>query len=201
MRPVGVAVALLLAACGGETPQPIEVTEAEPVTIPRPARPALAPLDTIYADSGLYVDPSLRLDSLRADSLRRDSLRRDSLVRGAAARPDFRTFWPAFVEAVRQGPAAVAARTAFSASLTREEFDAMVYEHAFGADPFRAGVLALTARDFERDGTAREARVVVGYGADGEIVPQDEAETESSVGLRFEVVDGAYRLVRVAFAG
>lgn len=193
--------ALALGACGGDRPQGVEVTEAPPESElrARPGRPA--PLDTVYADSGLFVDPRLRPDSLRADSLRRDSLRADSLRQAQAARPDFRPFWPDFVRAVRTGPEAVAALTVFSERLPRDAFDATLYPAAFEVEAFRAGLLDLTARDFRREGTRRVVTVTVGYDAAGAVVPEDEAVTESAVILTFDVVDSAYRLVRIDLAG
>ena len=69
-------------------------------------------------------------------------------------------------------------------------------------DPaFRDGVLALTPRDFRRAATSRTATVIVGYDADGTVVPQEEAETESSLTLRFDVLEGEYRLVGLEVAG
>ncbi len=202
MRRLALVLVLLAVAagCGDGQPRGVEVTEADDDVFAGPSRPSLA-LDTVYADSGLYADPRLRPDSLRADSLRRDSLRQDSLRRAEVARPDFRTFWPTFQSAVRRDRAAVAALAAFSDGFTRADFDAMLYEAAFGGGPFRDGVLALTARDFRRDGTRRQSAVVVGYDAEGQIVPQDEALTESAAVLTFDVVGGAYRLVGVELAG
>ena len=198
-------LAVLLVGCGGDKPRGVEVTEAtDDARIATRSRPSQA-LDTTYADSGLFVDP--RLDSLRLDSLRADSLRRDSLRRGAEAGPaapsvpaaDFTAFWPRFKAAVRAGLEPTMALAQFSPDFPREDFGT-TFEAAFG-DPFRSRVLALTPRDFRRDGTAREAMMTVGYDAEGEIVPQDEAETESAVIVRFDVVDGAYRLVSVQLAG
>ncbi len=193
--------ALAVGACGGDRPQGVEVTEAPPESElrARPGRPA--PLDTVYADSGLFVDPSLRPDSLRRDSLRRDSLRADSVRQARAARPDFRPFWPGFLRAVRSGPDAVAALTAFSDVLPRDAFDDALYPAVFSDGPFRDGLLGLTARDFRRDGTRRAVTVTVGYDADGRVVREDEAVTESAAVLTFDVVDGAYRLVRIDLAG
>lgn len=200
MRRAALALALLVAGCGGGDRQSVVVTEAD-APAPRAQRAGLSPLDTVYADSGLFVDPSLRLDSLRADSLRRDSVRLDSLTRATPAAPDFRRFWPRFQSAVRRDRAAVAALAAFSGTMTRDEFDEIYYDAAFRDGPFREKVLALTPRDFERDGTARRVWIVVGFDVDGEIVPEDEADTESGLELRFDVVDGAYRLVGLALAG
>ena len=192
--------ALAASACGGDRPQGVQITEAPPEseTGARPRRPA--PLDTVYADSGLFVDPRLRPDSLRADSLRRDSLRQDSLAR-AAARPDFRTFWPRFRRAVEVSRDSVAARTAFSDALPRAAFDSLLYDAAFADSLVRPRILALTARDFRRDGLRRDVTVTVGFDADGRSVPEDEAVTESAVVLTFDVVGGAYRLVRIQRAG
>ncbi len=192
-----IALAVALGAgCGGESPKGVQVTEAPPESELRPSVRRPAPLDTVYADSGPFVDPRLRPDSLRLDSLRRDSLARDS-VRRAVAAPDFRVAWPAFVAAIRRDRAAVRALAAFSDRLPEADFPAL-YDAALGPGPFRDGVLALTARDFRRAGTARQATVTVGYGADGHVVPEDEAVTESTATLRFDVVDGAYRLVGLA---
>ena len=201
-RPLALAV-LVVAGCGGDRPQGVTVTEAEDPAGGPAARPSLA-FDTVYTDSGAFTDPSLQPDSLRADSLRRDSLRADALrrdsLRRAARGPDFRTFWAAFQDAVRQDEPAVRALASYSDRLDQEAFEGL-YEAAFVGEPFRSRVLALTPRDFARDGAAREVTVIVGYDAGGNVVPQDEAETEASLTLRFEVVEGTYRLVRVAPAG
>ena len=191
--------ALAAGACGGDRPQGVEITEAPPESEVRPGRRP-APLDTVYADSGLFADPRLRPDSLRADSLRRDSLRQDSIAR-VPARPDFRAFWPRFRRSVQAGRDSVAARTAFSDALPRAAFDSLLYDAAFADSLVRPRVLALTARDFRRAGTRREVTVTVGFDAEGRPVREDEAVTESAVVLTFDVVDGAYRLVRVRPAG
>ena len=107
-----------------------------------PRRPA--PLDTVYADSGLYADPAL------------DSLVAADTVEAPAAPPDFRVFWPRFRDAVRAGE--VAALAAPGGAAAFEARGPVVF-----VEPFRAGVLALGARDFRRAGTAREASVTVGY--------------------------------------
>ncbi|MAQ92298.1 MAG: hypothetical protein CMM84_02025 [Rhodothermaceae bacterium] len=201
-RALLVLAALLLGGCGGDKPQGIEVTEAPADSELLPGARRGAPLDTVYADSGLFSDPRLHPDSLRADSLRRDSLARDSALQAAAApvAPDFRTAFPAFLAAVREGRSAVRARTAFSDALPEADFP-MLYDAAFGEGPFRDGILALTARDFRREGTARVATVTVGYDGDGNVVREDEALTESAVILTFDVVEGTYRLVRIDLAG
>lgn len=185
MRPLALAVAAVLAACGGDR-EGVAVTEAEPVGRVAPLPPGrTAPLDTVYADSGLYADP--RLDSLLADS----AARADALEPADAA-PDFRRFWPRFQRALRTSPDSVEA-------LARLRPGSAPVEAVEG--PFLDRALALTARDFRRDGTVRDVQIRVGYDPDGRVVPEDEAATESSVTLRFEVVDGAYRLVRVDMAG
>ncbi len=197
-RPLGaLALALVLGACGGETPRGVEVTEAGDSALPPPGPRRAAAVDTVYADSGLWAGPDRqRLDSVRQDSLRRDSLRRDPAAPSApeTPAPDFRAFWPRFRDAARAGPPSAAALAAFSDTMPREAFDRALAVAL--AEPFRDGVLALTPRDFRRDGTAREATVVVGYDADGRVVAQDEAVAEAIVTLRFDVAGGAYRLVR-----
>lgn len=182
MRPGLVLALVALAACGGER-EGVAVTEAAPVGTPAPAPPRLdAPLDTIFPDSGLFADPSL--DSLAADTLDADSL--------AASAPDFRAFWPRFRDALDAGAVGrLAALGEGSAPL-----DALTADSVF-----RERALALTARDFRRDGTSRDVWVRVGFDADGNVVPEDEAVTESGLRLRFEVVDGEYRLVRLDAAG
>ena len=195
-RPLGALVlALALGACGGETPRGVEVTESTESALPPPGPRRSAAFDTVYADSGLWAGAldRQRLDGSGRDSLRQDSARQDPPEPPADAAPDFRTFWPRFRDAARAGRAPAAALASFSEAMSRDAFD-RAFEVALG-DPFRDGVLALTPRDFRRAGTAREAAVTVGYDAGGRVVPQDEAVTEARATLRFDVVDGAYRLV------
>lgn len=194
LRPARVlTAAVVLAACGSDA-EGIAVTEAEPGALRAPQPGALgpggadtlgrpAPLDTVYADSGLYEDPSL--DSLRADSVRREA---------APTPPDFRAFWPRFRDAVEDDAVASLAGRGGVEALGR--VGPVVF-----AEPFRERVRALTARDFRREGTAREATVRVGYDRAGRVVPEDEAAREASATLRFDVVDGAYRLVDLRTAG
>jgi hypothetical protein len=201
MRTVALAVALgvlALSACGSE-PQGVTVTEAPPdeALAPRAPRPSAA-FDTVYADSGLFADPAR--DSLAADSLAPDSLTADSAASAPAA-PDFRAFWPRFQTALQTGrPEVETLALLGEGGLPRARFES-VWERALADGPFRDGVLALTARDFRRVGPAREASVVVGYDAGGRIVRQDEAVRDSTLVLRFEPVEGAYRLVRLAVTG
>lgn len=192
MRRPALLLALLLAACGSDA-EGVAITEAEPdgaLTAPRPRAVGpdtfSAPLDTVYADSGLYVDPSLRgLDSLDADTVAVDTV---------AAPPDFRAFWPRFREAVLVEDAAT-----LVAPGGAEAFEAS--SPVVLAAPFRERVLALTARDFRRDGTAREATVRVGYDRAGRVVAEDEAVREAAATLRFDLVDGAYRLTDLRVVG
>ena len=197
MRPLAVALGLALAAalgaCGDERPRGVEVTEAADAPLPPAAPRRSAAFDTVYADPALFADP--RADSLRPDPLRRDSARAEALAPEPAA-PDFRGVWPRFLDAARAGRQRAAALADFSPAMPQAAFEA-AYAAALD-EPFRAGVLALTPRDFRRDGTAREATVVVGYSASGAVVPQDEAVAEASATLRFDVVDGAYRLVQLS---
>ena len=184
MRRAALVLAAVLAACGSDT-EGVAVTEAAPggTRAPTPGGAAdtlrLAPFDTVYADLGLYEDPAL--DGLRADSA--------GAPEAAPAPPDFRAFWPRFRDAVRaeRGVAALVAPDARGAFEARGP--------AVFAEPFRNGVLALGARDFRRDGAARVATVRVGYDRAGRVVPEDEAVREAAAVLRFDVVDGAYRLV------
>ena len=185
------ALALILAACGSE-PEGVTVTEAEPdgYVAPRAPRPASA-FDTVYADSGLYADPAL--DSLAGSPA--------DTTASAPAAPDFRAFWPRFQAALRTGADEVAALARLGGGgVPRAQFDE-VWAGALRAGPFRDGVLALSARDFRRDGAAREASVVVGYDARGRVVRQDEAVRDSALVLRFEPVEGTYRLARLAVTG
>ena len=193
------ALGLLAGACKGRR-EGVAVTEAPPVGMPAaPGRYAEG--DTVYADAAFA-------DSLRADSLAAvDSLRADSLAAAPAAAPapDFRTFWTSFRAAARTGRrAAVAplARVGAGGIATGDWPDAAA---AFLDEPFRTPLLALDAAALRRDGEARVARVVVGYDAEGNVVPQDEADTDAAVLLRFEIVTGddgpAWRLVRVDLAG
>ncbi len=184
---------LALGACGGDERQGVAVTEGDPVAtiVPPGPRPSAA-FDTVYADSGFYADPGL--DSLTADSLAGAS------ETPAPSGPDFRAFWTTFRAAVREGEDAVAALARFGVDgLARTTVDAHVA--ALLEAPFRDRVLALTARDFRIRGDARDVTVTVGYDADGAIVPEDEAVTESSLLLRFEPRDGAYRLVGLDVTG
>ena len=189
---VTLGLALVVGGCGGDQPRGVQVTEADEAPLP-PVRPRRsAGFDSVYADSGPYAD--LRVDSLRLDSLRRDSVRASTPPPPSApAAPDFGAFWPRFRDAARAGRPRAEALAAFSSTTSQESFE-RAYATAF-SEPFRAGVLALTPRDFRRDGAARQATVVVGYDAGGRVVPQDEAVAEASATLRFDVVDGAYRLV------
>lgn len=184
MRPLALTLLALAAGACGSEPGGVTVTEADDGAFAPPApRPGLA-FDTVYADSGLFVGPA-------PDSLARpDSL---APVAPGPAAPDFRAFWPEFQRAVRDGASAVSRLASEDAgaaldSLYRPAFDGL----------FRTGVLDLTARDFRRQGAAREGTVVVGFDARGRAVPEDEAVRESTLVLRFDVVDGAYRLVRLA---
>ncbi|MEM1117793.1 MAG: hypothetical protein AAF845_13885 [Bacteroidota bacterium] len=196
MRAAVLAMALVLAACGGER-EGVTVTEAEPVaslapSVPPPPR-LDAPLDTVDADSLLG---DLAPDSLAADTTDADTI--------AASGPDFRAFWPRFRDALAAGPEAVAPLTAFAPDSLRPSyappFEDLLSEIQDGG-LFRDPILALTARDFRVDGDARDVWVTVAYDEDGNVTVEDEGVSESGLGLRFEVVDGAYRLVRIDVAG
>ena len=192
MRRPALLLAAVLAACGSDA-EGVAVTEAAPdgaLRAPAPGgaagAPRPAPLDTAYADSGLHAEHALRPDSLGADTADADP---------PAAPPDFRAFWPRFRDAVRAGRG-VDALVAPGGAAAFEAAAPVAL-----APPFRDGVLALGARDFRRAGTGREATVRVGYDRAGAVVAEDEAVREATATLRFDVVDGAYRLVDLRTAG
>lgn len=194
------ALGLLAGACKGRR-EGVAVTEAPPVGVP--AAPGLyTEGDTVYADAAFA-------DSLRADSLAAvDSLRADSVAAATPATapaPDFRAFWTSFRAALRTGRRATVAPLALvgPGGIAPAEWPDLAT--AFLDDDFRTALLALDATALRRDGDARVATGVVGYDAEGRVVPQDEADTDSAVILRFEIVAGAdslaWRLVRVDVAG
>ena len=178
-----VALAVLVAGCGGD-PSDGEATTA---FVPPP------PPDPEVAD---VLDD---LEPFPADSLGRDSVLAETpnTILGdepvpSTPPPTFAPFLRDFKEALQTGDARRFAAPTLSASDL-----ALVAE-----DPaFSQRVLEAGPERYRRDGTRREVYVVVGYDLDGNIVPEDEAETESSLGLVFDVVDGAYKLVRVEPAG
>ena len=110
--------------------------------------------------------------------------------RSSAPVPTFAPFLREFKVALQNGDAAGLAAGVPAGDLA-----------ALGDPDFQREVLAAGADRYSRDGTRRETYVVVGFDGDGNVVPEDEAVTESGLGLVFDVVDGAYRLVRVSRAG
>ncbi|GAB5535481.1 MAG: hypothetical protein Rubg2KO_17300 [Rubricoccaceae bacterium] len=180
---VGVVVALALSGCGDDTPT-VTITEADPVAERRPLMPDTSSLgtpDSTIADSALVVD-SVEVASIDT----------------VAAPPDFAPFWTTFQAAVRSGNVDAVTRYAKlgEAGLGLADVD-HAYITAF-TEPFKTAVLSLSPRDFERDETAREVRVVVGFDAEGRVVPEDEADTDESIRIQFDVVDGRYRWVGFA---
>lgn len=197
-----VVLTIALAGCKGRTGG-VAVTEAPPVGFPG-ASGRYTEGDTVYAAFG---------DSLAADSLLADSLAADSTVRTAEAAPDstpdFRPFWAAFRAAVRSGrrPGVAALARIGPGGIAPAAWPAAA---ALLDEPFRTPLLALDAEALTREpapagGDARVATVVVGFDAAGAVVPQDEADTDAAVVLRFEIVaveaGPAWRLVRVDTAG
>lgn len=163
------AAALLVAGCGQRAPG-VPVGQAEaPGRIPS-ASP-LVPLDSALAAA----------DSLRADSL---LVAAPDSLDAPLAPLDFAAAWAEFRSAAVAGRAGALARP--------DDRDAL---EAALEPPFRERVLALTPRDFVRDGTRRTATVRVGFDAAGRVVPEDEAVRDAAVTLAFDVVEGAYRLV------
>ena len=174
-----------LGACKSR-PAGVAVTEAPPVGAPTPPTRYLDG-DTTYSDSAYALVDSLA--ETHADSLARPPTTAVDSV------PDFDVFWAAFRAAVRSG------RRADLAALAAPGADVTVL-----AEPFRTPLLALDARDLAREpaqagGAARVATATVGFDAAGSVVPQDEADTDRTVALHFEIVGGAWRLVRTETAG
>ncbi len=177
MRRAVLALALLASGCGGE-----RAGEA-----PAPARPPSPPAIPTVGD----LDDSFE-DDLPADTLAEPLA--DTLE--AAPLPDpgpsFAPFLTEFKVALQNG----SARGLAAPGLSAEDLAAVMDDPAV-----QQRVLAAGVDRYRREGTRREVYVVVGYDTDGNVVPEDEAETESGVGLVFDVVEGSYRLVRVERAG
>ncbi|HIG74115.1 MAG TPA: hypothetical protein EYQ24_05960 [Bacteroidetes bacterium] len=179
MRRLALLGLVALAACGGEeTPQ----TTDDEAFVP-PAPPTLEPLDV---DSLGLDEDDLAMDSLAlADSASAEA-------EPLPAAPDFAPFLSEFKRALQTG----AAERYAAPGLDDADLAFLVDDPAF-----RQRFLAAPPDRYRREGTRREVYVVVGYDLEGNVVPEDEAETESGLGLVFDVVDGAYRLVRVSAAG
>lgn len=172
-----VLVMLVLGACGGE-PSGVTVGEAPPVVLaPPPSRTPVAARDTVYADT-------LQVSGSDSAAVAADTL---------AVRPEPDEALEALQRAVRDGRRS--ALTTLAPDVPATDLDLLWVLVESG--PFRDGLLALAPRDLRRDGSARTARVVVGYDAAGQIVPQDEAETDRALAVRFDAVDGVYRIVGV----
>lgn len=167
----------LVAGCGDREPG-VVVTEADPV-----ADRAPVPVDTFE-----LADPDTALvDTVRADTV--------AVADPVAPPPSFDAFWPEFQASVRSGNVGAVTRYAWTGEggLEAVNLDS-AYITAF-TEPFKSAVLALTPRDFRREGTARSVRVVVGFDGAGRVVPEDEADTDRAIRLRFDAVDGRYRWV------
>lgn len=167
--------------CGSDAPGvPVGQAAEDSYNVPRPSPWRSNALDTVYADT-LAPDPS-RADSRAADT---------AAVAEARQVPDVGPVWQAVQEAARRRQ-----RAAWDAATGQAPGASLAWE-ALDGGPFLDGLLALTPRDLRRDGSARMARIVVGYDADGRVVPQEEAERDRTLTLRLDVVDGAYRVVDV----
>ena len=180
---VCLAFAALAAGCGGDSSEGETPTAFVPPPPPDPeVEEALEdldpfPMDSLARDSVLAGTPNTILEDEPGPS---------------APPPTFAPFLRDFKQALQTGDAGRFAAPTLSASDL-----ALVAEDA----AFRQRVLEAGPERYRRDGMRREVYVVVGYDMDGNVVPEDEAETESSLGLVFDVVGGAYRLVRVEAAG
>ena len=172
----------VLAACGGE----------ETATIPEvnvPPSPGAIEAPSLGQDTITYSD-SVVVDTLAgADA--------DSTLAPAAA-PAFPAFLADLKAQIRAGNRnAVAALATAPAAQTlangghRFAFEGAIGERFLSAEPAR----------YRRDGTRRTLSVVVGFDGEGEVVPEDEAETESGAVYTFDLVDGEYRLIRLDLAG
>ncbi len=172
-------VGFVIAGCGDDKPS-VTITEADPVAERR----------SVTADTSALAPP----DSILADSLVADTVS-IAPVDTVIAPPDFGPFWTAFQASIRSGN--VNAVTRF-ATLGEDGVGLANVDQAYikaFTGPFKNAVLSLSPRDFERDETAREIRVVVGFNAEGRVVPEDEADTDEGIRLRFDVVNGRYRWV------
>ncbi len=195
MRSAALLVSLLALGACKRGPEGVAVTEAPPVAFPEaPGRYTQG--DTTYAGA----DSLFLVDSLLADSVAEAApdVARDST-------PDFGRFWTAFRAAARSGRRADAATLAVVGPGGIARADWPQAAEAITTEPFRAQIAALDARSLDYDGPARTATLTVGFDAEGNIVPEDEADTDSSVILRFEIVEApggrAWRLVRADIAG
>lgn len=168
-----------LVGCGEDTPS-VTITEADPV----------AERGSVTSDtSALAMSDSTLADSVLVDSVE------VAVADTVAAPPNFDPFWTTFQAAIRSG---VVSAVTYQALLGEEGIGLAEIDHAYitaFTEPFKSVVLSLSPRDFERDGTAREIRVVVGYDENGRVVPEDEATTDAGIVLRFDVVNGRYRWV------
>lgn len=189
-------VALLALGACKRGPEGVAVTEAAPVAFPEaPGRYAEG--DTTYAD----VDSLVAADSLAQV----DSSAAASPAAVEQLAPDFTLFWAAFRAAARSGRRTDVAALAVvgPGGIARDAWPQAA--EAVTTEPFRARLLALDAPNLAYDGGARTATLVVGYNSEGAVVPQDEADADASLTLRFETVDApggrGWRLVRAERAG
>ena len=172
-----------LSACGGESAQDTSTVALppEPPSFPEPD----AFDDDDFEDLAATPDTSVTADTLATSP---------EASGDATPAPTFEPFLREFKVALQEGGARRYA--AIGSSLTADDLAALT------ADPaFQQKVLAAGPDRYRRYGNRRETYVVVGFDADGNIVPEDEAVTESGLGLVFDIVDGAYRLVRIERAG
>ena len=176
-----VGLAVLVAGCGPDE------SESETTTAFVPPPPPAPEVVEVPDD----LEPFPEADSLAPDSALAETT---ALPEEGPSMPPptFEPFLRDFKEALQTGDAERFAAPALSASDL-----ALVLDD----DAFRQRVLEAGPDRYRRDGMRREVYVVVGYDMDGNVVPEDEAETESGLGLVFDVVEGAYKLVRVEPAG
>ncbi len=197
MRHAVLLVSLLaLGACKGG-PEGVAVTEAPPVAFPAaPGRYAAG--DTTFADADSLLAPDAP-DAPLADSVAPPP------VAAHDSAPDFGSFWAAFRAAARSGRRADVAALAVVGPGGVARADWPTVAEAITTEPFRAQIAALDSRSLAYDGPARTATLTVGFDSEGNVVPQDEADTDSSMILRFEIVEApggrAWRLVRADVAG
>lgn len=185
------ALVLALAVVGmgcGEKSGGIEIGEADGSAI---AANAGADTDSLAADSSWTAG---------ADSA--EAMPAEGTASAAAESADFAPFWAAFTAAIESGNRTpIASLTKVGAGgISAAELDGS-FLPAIRDVQTRNALTALSADDFERDGTRRRGTARMGFDGEGNPVPIEEADTESAIILDFDLANGEYRLVAFQMAG